>query len=304
MSTPHDTDSLDDAELWRRHLAGDPAALEVMHGRYGRRLLLFLKARCHPPLDYRDLAQTTWEHVCRQEAAWDPAKGKFSSWLFQIGANAKRDELRRRRRRPEQQWGEGYDPQTSGSADVSTESDAAQDCLQRLGGKFAEVLRLRINEGLDNQQIAERLGITIGTVYKYASQGGRGRAEMRGAKAVMTLPLLDIPDDPQAWPAWLEGHLVGAELGALVDELTATLEPTTDGPPLAEVCGKELPKVLQRGLSALSATQVRLLLKLRSDSSTCRNASCARAGVTGMRNSTPRSLRMRLRSNGGRFNRG
>ncbi len=77
----------------------------------------------------------------------------------------------------------------------------------------------------------------------------------------MTLPLLDIPDDPQTWPAWLEGHLVGTELGELVDELTVTLAPTTDGPTLAEVCGDKLPSVLQCGLSALSATQVRLLLK-------------------------------------------
>lgn len=77
----------------------------------------------------------------------------------------------------------------------------------------------------------------------------------------MTLPLLDIPDDPATWPTWLEGQIVGAELGELVDELAAVLETMTAGPSLDDICGSQLSGVLERGLSTLTAEQIRLLLK-------------------------------------------
>ena len=40
----------------------------------------------------------------------------------------------------------------------------------------------------------------------------------------MMLPALDMPDDPQLIPGWLERHLMGLELGELVAELEAAYQ--------------------------------------------------------------------------------
>lgn len=81
----------------------------------------------------------------------------------------------------------------------------------------------------------------------------------------MTLPLLEIPDDPQTWPPWLERQLVGFELAELVEQLSLVLGEASTGstpePPLDEICGPQWTAVLESGLGALTAEQIRLLLK-------------------------------------------
>lgn len=78
----------------------------------------------------------------------------------------------------------------------------------------------------------------------------------------MTPILLDIPHDPQLWPAWLEEQLVGLQLGELIDQLKLIVpEPEESQVTLDDVCGSQLDLVLTSGLSALSQKQVSTLLK-------------------------------------------
>ncbi|MEI8017231.1 MAG: hypothetical protein WCH39_03475 [Schlesneria sp.] len=77
----------------------------------------------------------------------------------------------------------------------------------------------------------------------------------------MKLPALDMPDDPQLIPGWLERHLMGVELGELVAELEAVHGPAESPTTLDKVCGKEFSQILEHGLSVLSREQVHCLLK-------------------------------------------
>jgi hypothetical protein len=77
----------------------------------------------------------------------------------------------------------------------------------------------------------------------------------------MKLPALDMPDDPQLIPGWLERHLMGVELGELVAELEAVHGPAETPTTLDKVCGQEFSQILEHGLSVLSREQVRRLLK-------------------------------------------
>ncbi|MCX7423927.1 MAG: hypothetical protein NT013_30955 [Planctomycetia bacterium] len=77
----------------------------------------------------------------------------------------------------------------------------------------------------------------------------------------MKLPSLDMPDNPQLVPSWLEHHLIGLELGEVVAELEAVHGPARTPTTLDEVCGSDLPKVLEQGLTALPREQLRRLLK-------------------------------------------
>src|SRR5262245_45608561 len=76
----------------------------------------------------------------------------------------------------------------------------------------------------------------------------------------MMLIALEIPDDSAALPGWLEQHLVGMDLGALVAELEAVHGPVTKALKLDHVLGRHRENVLERGLAALPPHRLRRLL--------------------------------------------
>ena len=77
----------------------------------------------------------------------------------------------------------------------------------------------------------------------------------------MKLIALEIPDEATALPGWLEQHLVGADLGALVAELEAVHGPVAKALPLDQVLGRHRDHVLARGLGVLSANRLRQFLR-------------------------------------------
>src|SRR6185369_977325 len=77
----------------------------------------------------------------------------------------------------------------------------------------------------------------------------------------MTVELLEIPDDTQALPRWLESQLVGTDLAALVAQLEAVHGASTAGATsLDEVLGGSRASVLRDGLGGLKSDQLRKLL--------------------------------------------
>ena len=79
----------------------------------------------------------------------------------------------------------------------------------------------------------------------------------------MKLMALEIPDDAAALAGWLEGHLVGLELAALVAELEAVHahDQKQPEPSLDQVLGNSRAAVQSRGLEALPLDQVKVLLQ-------------------------------------------
>jgi hypothetical protein len=76
----------------------------------------------------------------------------------------------------------------------------------------------------------------------------------------MTLVISDIPDNAADLPAWLERHVAGNQLAALVAELTAANGPGPAGASLAEVLGPDTDAVRTGGLARLSPDSLRALL--------------------------------------------
>lgn len=78
----------------------------------------------------------------------------------------------------------------------------------------------------------------------------------------MKLYAPDIPDDPAELPGWLERHLTGLDLAALVSELEAVHGPGPEGAAtLDRVLGDRRGEVLDRGLAALPPDRLRHLLR-------------------------------------------
>lgn len=176
MTAAAASENSDDAELRRRILNGETAAFEALHVRYNRRLELFLKNRCRPPIDPDDLRQDVWQRVFERRAQWNPTEGNFISWLLTIARNMLMNTLRQRQRRPEQRLAEDADPVAPTSEEDNPQLQALRQCLDQLGGPFVQILKLRLNDGFSDAELAELLGITVGTVYSRAS---RGRDEVR-----------------------------------------------------------------------------------------------------------------------------
>jgi RNA polymerase sigma-70 factor (ECF subfamily) len=157
-----------DEELMVRVQAGDEAALEGLIERWRAPLYGFLHRRTDSA-SADDLFQETWLRVVRARARFDPRR-RFSTWMFQIANNLCRDRYRRRgtidrgRAALSAELGASGGRSTPSHAD---EIDARLDVergLAALPDRLREVLVLRHQRGMGEEEIAEALGIPRGTV--------------------------------------------------------------------------------------------------------------------------------------------
>jgi len=120
--------------------------------------------------DAEDLVQEVLLRVRRGLETYQP--GSMEGWLSRIATNAFLDDVRRRRRRPEDLLPEDPDwvlPPAMGDV---------QAALQRLPEDFRAAVVLCDVVGLPYQEISQTLGVPVGTV---RSRIHRGRALLREA---------------------------------------------------------------------------------------------------------------------------
>ncbi|BAM02510.1 RNA polymerase sigma factor [Phycisphaera mikurensis] len=175
-----------DAELLTLHRSGKPGpvegqtALETLILRYERDLFFFLLRFVNDRATADDLFQETFLQVHKSAATFDAEK-RFRPWLFTIGANKARDHLRRNKRHRALP----LDAKVGGAASdgasfvdlmeadlpepgsVAAEGEVAvlvRDAVSGLPDHLREVLTLAYFEKLAYREIAEMLGIPLGTV--------------------------------------------------------------------------------------------------------------------------------------------
>lgn len=126
--------------------------------------------------------QETWIRVVRSAHRYDPAQ-RFSAWLFAIAWNLVKDRWAKR----------GVHPLAQNDADlaavpsaarspeeVALESDRARhvrEMVSRLPERLAQAILLRYFEELSEKEVAERLGVPVGTVNSRLHHGLRRLAE-------------------------------------------------------------------------------------------------------------------------------
>lgn len=131
--------------------------------------------------DAQDLVQEVLLRVRRGLETYRP--GSLEGWLSRITTNAFLDEVRRRRRRPTVPLPEEPDRVLAGAEDAeaalaaTTLSDDIQDAIRALPDDFRAAVVLCDVVGLSYDEIAQQLGIPVGTV---RSRIHRGRATLRG----------------------------------------------------------------------------------------------------------------------------
>jgi RNA polymerase sigma-70 factor (ECF subfamily) len=153
--------------------AGDRDALETLLRRHHDRLAALCRRVCGNDADAADATQEALMAVVRGLPRYD-GRAAFGTWAYRVATNACLDELRRRTRRPTP--GLDHLPEPISGADPAEAVAAAIDvdaALATLSPEFRAAVVLRDLCALDYAEIAEVLGVPVGTV---RSRIARGRA--------------------------------------------------------------------------------------------------------------------------------
>jgi RNA polymerase sigma-70 factor, ECF subfamily len=159
---------------------GDGDAFSRLVRKYQHRVVGLARGIVADPSDAEDIAQDAFLRVYKGLAGFR-GTSQFRTWLFQIVINTARSFRSRQRSRVETAVDEQALEAAEGSDHVETAvvaRDEVTRALSKLPVELREAVLLRDVEGLDYREIAELLGIPMGTV---ESRIFRGRQQLRMA---------------------------------------------------------------------------------------------------------------------------
>lgn len=164
----------EDVELMAELAAGSVYALERLYDRYSALVFSVSVRILRDSQLAEDVVQEVFLRLWRQPASFDPARGRFISWLMSVTRNRSLDEQRRitRRLRVEERdedpvrdlpGGDRLDDPQVG-LELSEQRAAVRAAMTRLPPAQREVIELAYFGGLTQIEIAERTGDPLGTV--------------------------------------------------------------------------------------------------------------------------------------------
>jgi RNA polymerase sigma-70 factor, ECF subfamily len=176
--------SPDDA-LVRAAQQGNRSAFGLLYSRYSRMVHGILLARV-PYSDVDDLVQDVFLQALPRLTSLREVS-KFPGWLASIARNRATDFHRRSKPHDEfceESTGEEIDsPSSMPPPPSSVEAHAALDAILSLPETYRETLILRLVEGMTGPEIAERTGLTHGSVRVNLHRGMQQLREILGRKA-------------------------------------------------------------------------------------------------------------------------
>lgn len=144
---------------------GDADAVRPLIERYEKPLAALLQRALGASPDVDDVFQETWIRVVRSAHRYDPSQ-RFSAWLFAIAWNLVKDRWSRREPQDDVDLAEMASPELS-PEDRVVDADRARrvrGMVAKLPERLAQAILLRYFEELSEKDVAERLGIPLGTV--------------------------------------------------------------------------------------------------------------------------------------------
>ncbi|MFL5799274.1 MAG: RNA polymerase sigma factor [Actinomycetota bacterium] len=174
-----------DADLIDRHLHGDPAAFSSLVRRHERRVYNLCYRMLGKEEDARDAAQDAFLTALRKLSSFR-GEALFTTWLHRVTVNACYDALRRKRREPvleptrDEDEPEPAGPTSPDHADSAVAAVDVQRALVQVPQEFRAVLILHDVQDLPYDDIAEALGIPVGTVKSRLHRGRVALAELLG----------------------------------------------------------------------------------------------------------------------------
>ena len=164
-----------DGELIVRSADGDRGAFEVLYRRYSRPVFGLALRRLGDRGRAEDAVQETFASIWRAARSYKPERGPGAPWLYAVARNAITDRGRARTETPAE-----IPEQASEDAGPPEQAEAGwtawrvHRALEELSQNERSVIELAYWSGLSQSEIAEFLGIPLGTV-KTRTRAALGR---------------------------------------------------------------------------------------------------------------------------------
>ncbi|HVM58150.1 MAG TPA: sigma-70 family RNA polymerase sigma factor [Gaiellaceae bacterium] len=162
---PADEAGESDADLLVRVADRDREAFEQLYHRYLRSVFGLALRRLRDRQRAEDAVQETFSAIWRSAGSYRPERGPAAPWLYAVARNAIVDRLRARSEPP------GELPETaSGEPGPAERAETAyvawrvHRALEELPAREREVIELAYWSGLSQSEVADFLGIPLGTV--------------------------------------------------------------------------------------------------------------------------------------------
>lgn len=161
---------LDETDCITRAQRGELAAFSELVVRFQDRIYRYLLRLSGSQEDARELTQETFLNAYQALARWR-ADARLSTWLFRIAHNLALDRLRRARRVEFVALDEALTdhiaadtPTPEAALHTRQRMAALEGALARLTAQHREILLLRDIEDMPYEDIAQVLGLSLGTV--------------------------------------------------------------------------------------------------------------------------------------------
>ena len=177
-----------DEELISAARQGDAAAMDTLLRRHYDRVYAVCRRIAGSTRDADDAAQEAMIRIVRNLDRFD-GRSAFGTWAYRIATNTSLDELRKRRRRPQlhvladdddESAPEPVDELSHRVVESVADRVAIDEALAELPDDFRLPVVLRDVGDLDYAEIADELGVPVGTVKSRIARGRKLLIERLG----------------------------------------------------------------------------------------------------------------------------
>ncbi len=164
----------DERELLRQARELDETALATIFDLYYRPLYRYIYHHVGNVATAEDHTAEVFRRFLEQVTEKRGPKDYLRAWLFRVAHNLVVDEARRNARRPQRALNEEIvagGPDVAGQAHNAILHEQAHEALARLTARQREVIILKFLEGLENEEIARILRLSVGAVKALQHRG-------------------------------------------------------------------------------------------------------------------------------------
>ena len=158
----------DDFELMQRVMNRDQQALSELYRLYGRPVFSMALRVLSEKTMAEEVTQDVFFQVWRWPDRWNPDQGRLINWLLTVSRYTAIDHLRREQRRPTLTARPLEDmpvsPRLPDDADLRESRQILQSLLDQLPDEQASLIELAFFQGLTHDEIAQKVGLPLGTV--------------------------------------------------------------------------------------------------------------------------------------------